>query len=131
LKALVWVLAVANLLVLAWWQGWLVRWLPGSREPDRIARQIAPDRIRVVPLKEFDTALALARGRCLEVGPLDDATLQRVAAWGAELAGAEAELARPLYRVSFAATFPEEDLAARRAELAVLAGREPVPCPLR
>lgn len=131
MKALVWVLAVANLLAFAWWQGWLDRWLPGSREPGRIARQIAPERIRVVPLKEFDTALALARGRCLEVGPLDDATLQRVATWGARLAGAEGVLARPLYRVSFSATFSDEDLAARRAELAGLAGRDPVPCPLQ
>jgi len=130
-KPLVWALAVANLLALAWWQGWLDRWLPGGREPGRIAGQIAPERIRIVPLKEFDAALALARGRCLEVGPLDDATLQRVASWGAGLTGAEVELARPLYRVSFAASLSDQDLAARRAELAGLAARDPVPCAQR
>jgi hypothetical protein len=131
MKALVWLLALANLLALAWWQGWLDRWLPSAREPERVAAQIAPDRIRVVPLREFDAALALARGRCLEVGPVDDLTLQRLLSWGTALPGAQTELERPLFRVRFPLSLSDEDLAARRAELAGLAGRDPAPCAVK
>lgn len=128
MKALAWLLALANLLALAWWQGWLERWMPSGREPARVAGQVAPERLRVVPQERFEATLAIARGPCLEVGPLDDAALQRVAAWGGGLTDAKGELDRPSYRVRFAMTLARDELDARRSQLAGLAGREPTDC---
>lgn len=124
-------LALANLLALAWWQGWLDRWIASGREPARIADQVAPERLRVVPQERFEATLAIVRGPCLEVGPLEDVALQRVAAWGSGLTDAKGEIDRPSYRVRFAATLSGEELDARRAQLAGLAGREPSDCAVR
>jgi len=131
MKALAWVLVLANLLALAWWQGWLERWLPSGREPGRVTQQIAPERLRVVPQERFDAAVAILRGPCLEVGPLDDVALQRVAAWGGGLTDARGEIDRPKYRLRFAATIPDDEFGARRAQLAGLSGREPTACAAR
>ncbi len=131
MKALAAALIVANLLALAWWQGWIDDWVPSSREPQRVARQVAPERLAVVPIERLDTALRrLADAdRCLEVGPLDDAAFARVAYWVATLGtGARGEAIPPVYRVRLGATIERADLLARRAELAATAGREPVPC---
>jgi len=50
LRALVAVLAVANLLVLVWWLGWL-DWAPGvgrDREPERLGLQVNPNAIQLI-----------------------------------------------------------------------------------
>ncbi len=133
MKKLAALLVVANLLAFAWWQGMLDRWLPGSREPQRLEGQIAPEKLKLVPLERLERAEA-ARGaadaaRCAEVGPLDDGALARVAEWVATLGdSARGEAAPPLYRVHFAATLAPADLLAHRAELAARAGREPGGC---
>ncbi len=48
-------LAVANVLVLAWWQGWLSPlWDPpgtSEREPLRVARQLRPEAVRATPVR--------------------------------------------------------------------------------
>lgn len=129
MRLLVSMLVLANALALAWWQGWIDRWVPTGRDPDRLARQIAPERLAVVPLPALEAALAKANLRCLEVGPLDDATLQRLAAWAVGLPEVSGELAAPSFRIRFAPSVPDAERAARRAELAGLAGREPAACP--
>jgi hypothetical protein len=52
-------LAVANILVLAWWQGWLSPLVepPGhsEREPLRAARQLQPEAVRATPPRPAPT----------------------------------------------------------------------------
>lgn len=76
------VLVAANLLVLAWTQGWLAPWLaaPGAtqREPERLAQQVNPERVRVLPPAAAGSAVAAARSAarlCLEVGPVPEPQL--------------------------------------------------------
>jgi len=53
MRGLLLALVLANLLVLAWAQGWLAPSLPGPRaglgEPQRLANQVQPEWVRVVP----------------------------------------------------------------------------------
>lgn len=42
-------LVVANLLCFAWFNGWMAPFGGDGREPDRITRQIEPQRLRIVP----------------------------------------------------------------------------------
>jgi hypothetical protein len=49
MKYLIGALVVANLLALAWFNGWMAPLGGDPREPDRIASEIEPQRLRVVP----------------------------------------------------------------------------------
>lgn len=136
MRALAVLLVVANLVAFAWWQGRLDQWLPDSREPERLQGQVAPEKLKVVPVERLEQAerAAAARevtdtARCMEVVPLDEAAFARVAEWVATLGDrARGEAAPPVYRVRFAGTPEPADLLARRAELAARAGREPGGC---
>ena len=70
-------LALANLGFWAWSQGWLdaVTGVPahGTREPERLARQVHPERIVIVPPAGASAPAAAAVDACLEAGPFDDA----------------------------------------------------------
>lgn len=74
LRALVAALLLANLLFLAWAQGWLGPALPpphhGEREPERLALQRQPDVVRILPP---GSAPRSTPPRCLEAGPFTDA----------------------------------------------------------
>ncbi|HEX7385586.1 MAG TPA: hypothetical protein VF291_14815 [Burkholderiaceae bacterium] len=87
MRALVAALLVANLAFYAWSQGWLdtlvgVR-ARGEREPERLARQVHPELIRVLP--SLDAASAVAQPAsaaprddalaCLQAGPFTPAEL--------------------------------------------------------
>ncbi len=76
LRALLLVLLLANGLVFAWVQGWLEPLLhaPGQadREPARLAGQINPEVVRILPAAAAHEAAGAARAaalRCVEVGP--------------------------------------------------------------
>jgi hypothetical protein len=81
LRALVVLLVLANLGFFAWTQGWFdaaVGARPrAEREPERMARQLQPQRVRIVPPSEAASAMSpFARADalvCLEVGPLTPA----------------------------------------------------------
>ncbi len=82
LRALVVALLLANLAFFAWTQGWLdsmvgVRAI-GDREPERLERQVQPERVRILPpgsaAAVVPTALPVALA-CLEAGPFSDAEL--------------------------------------------------------
>jgi len=49
MKYLIGALVVANLLCFAWFNGWMAPLGGDGREPDRITRQIEPQRLRIVP----------------------------------------------------------------------------------
>lgn len=84
LRLLVLLLVAANLLFFAWTRGWLddltsLRPHP-EREPERLKRQVHPERITVLPpgaasaaaaaaAPAASAASALQRGACLEAGP--------------------------------------------------------------
>jgi hypothetical protein len=132
-KAIAALLVVANLVAFAWWKGWLDPWLSGAREPQRLAAQVAPEKLKVVPVSRLDRPAAPAdvaeADRCLEVGPLDEAALARVAEWVATLgARARGEPVQPRYRVRFDGPMAPADLLARKSELAARAGSEPRRC---
>ena len=129
MRTIVLALVLANLVALAWWQGWLDRWYAPQRDPARVAAQVAPQKLRVVPLEQLQRASANAKARCLEVGPLEPAASARVASWIAGVAGqAEGEPVGAGYRVRFGSAVEAELLAQRTAELTAAAGRDAVPC---
>jgi hypothetical protein len=77
MRALVALLLLANLLFFAWSQGWLdeltgVR-AGGDREPERLARQVRPDTVRLLTPQAVAAAASAAESRrvCLEAGPFD------------------------------------------------------------
>jgi hypothetical protein len=90
LRAVVAVLLLANLAFFAWARGWLDPALPppraSEREPQRLAAQVRPESVTVLPAKEAGAAVIAARAAaavCVEAGPLSDG----------EIAAAEAALA--------------------------------------
>jgi len=87
-------LLLANGLFFGWTQGWFAPgWPPprhGEREPDRLAAQVQPERIAVLPPVAASAAVQAARAAseaCLEAGPFAAA-----AAASAEAARAAAGL---------------------------------------
>jgi len=83
LRALVLALLVANLAFYAWSQGWLDSVVGtrsiGDREPERLARQVRPEVLRILSagpsLDAATTAAAPSALACLEAGPFTDAEL--------------------------------------------------------
>lgn len=97
LRALVLLLLAANLLLLGWTQGLLDRWVGArdqtEREPERLQRQVNPERVRVLSAPAASAAAAAAAqalaasqaasaasatqaaGTCLQAGPLPAAAL--------------------------------------------------------
>lgn len=53
-------LVVANLLVFGWFRGWMAPFGGDGREPQRIERQVEPQRLRVVPATRAATGAAPA-----------------------------------------------------------------------
>ncbi len=91
LRTLLVLALLANGLFFAWGQGWLApHWPPprhGEREPERLAAQLRPELVTVLPLAAAPgTAATAAAGAeavgCLQAGPFDEV----------ELAAAEATL---------------------------------------
>jgi len=81
LRRLVVLLLLANLAYFAWTQGWLDGLLgvrsQGDREPERLARQVRPETVIILPPSAADTAASAASAdpptqgatACLEAGP--------------------------------------------------------------
>lgn len=98
LRAALALLVAANLLFLAWTHGWLVPVLgaphAGEREPGRLAAQVNPAAVQVLPAQA-----ASAPSACLESGPYSDADvgLAEAALLGAGIAASEWER-RPMQR---------------------------------
>jgi hypothetical protein len=94
LRWLVVLLVVANLGFYAWTRGFLdnvvgVRAM-GDREPDRLARQVRPERVRIVPPRAAGGGAAAATtapasAACLESGPYTQAEVAAAEATAAEL----------------------------------------------
>lgn len=82
-------LLLANLVLLAWQQG-VFGPAEAGREPQRLALQIAPEKVRLLGRDELAALQGGLGGEprlaCLEFGDFDDATLPRVQARLAELA---------------------------------------------
>ena len=85
LRALVVTLLVANLAFFAWSQGWLDSIVSdrstGDREPERLALQVRPELVRILPPGAASAAAAAAASAssnaltCLEAGPFSDTEL--------------------------------------------------------
>ena len=94
LRALVAALRIANLVFFSWTEGWLdgvigVRSI-GDREPERMARQVRPELVRVLSAGDAASAVAIGSAAlptlaCLEAGPFGDAevTIAQAAAQAA------------------------------------------------
>lgn len=89
LRALIVALLLANLAFFGWTQGWFDSFVGvrsiGDREPERLQRQVRPERIRLLPADTAAVAAASAPA-CLEAGPFTDAEI------GAAQAVAQADL---------------------------------------
>ena len=78
LRALVVLLLLANLLFFGWARGWFAPgWPPprhAEREPERLAAQVRPELVQVLPPQAASAAVQAARAAaevCLEAGPFD------------------------------------------------------------
>jgi hypothetical protein len=83
-RAFVLLLVLANLVLYAWQRGWLGESIPAGREPQRLARQIDPQAIRLLTeeearrLREQARAAAKQELVCLELGDFDADAAARV-----------------------------------------------------
>jgi hypothetical protein len=82
LRTLAVALLLANLVFFSWARGWFAPLLPaprqGEREPERLAAQVLPETITLLPASGPGAASQAARAAlpvCLEAGPLDEAGL--------------------------------------------------------
>lgn len=86
LRLLALLLLLANALFFAWTERWLDPLLGPSaheREPERVARQLHPDAVKLLPPEAASAALAdalaaaarAAQGTCMEAGPFTDAEI--------------------------------------------------------
>ncbi|MFT4102410.1 MAG: hypothetical protein QM674_15495 [Burkholderiaceae bacterium] len=75
-------LIVANTLAFLWWRGSVDDFLGSPREPDRVARQINPDALKIVPPSRTPGADgrsdAAAPRACIELGPMEEARAARL-----------------------------------------------------
>ncbi len=88
LRALALLLVLANLAFFIWSQGWLDGLIGsralGEREPERMARQVEPQLLRVLPGAQGAAAMAgpTIASLCLEAGPFTPAEAEAaLAAW--------------------------------------------------
>jgi hypothetical protein len=79
LRSIVGFLLLANIVFFVWSQGWVdglvgVR-ARGDHEPDRLAKQVRPESVRLLTPQAVSAAASAAESRftCLEAGPFDDA----------------------------------------------------------
>lgn len=56
MRGLLAILVLANVLALAWWQGWVGAWMSSAGLPASASTEIAPERLRVVPPERLRTA---------------------------------------------------------------------------
>lgn len=56
MKVFLSLLVVANLLLFGWFRGWMAPFGGDGREPQRLERQVAPDRLRIVGAPKAQTA---------------------------------------------------------------------------
>lgn len=113
LRGLVVLLLLANALFLAWSQGWLAPLLAppraAERETERLAAQVNPGAVTVLPEKAASAAVSAARAAalaCMEAGPLPDDQLA-----GAVAALAPAGLPDGSWKAEPAASAPGRGLA--------------------
>ncbi len=129
LRALVIALALANLAFWSWTQGWLdgvvgVR-AGGDREPERLARQVRPESVRILPATAANAALAAAEPEataCLEAGPFDAAGLAAARAVAAAAAPSanltDVKTEQPAAWIVYMGKYADKGvLAAKEAEL--------------
>ena len=129
MRALVAALLVANLAFYAWSQGWLDTLVGprarGEREPERLARQVHPELIRMLPSLEASSVAASASPRepralaCLEAGPFGAAEVD--AALAALPAAASARVAdvrneRPAVWIVYMGRFASVDAVRQKEE---------------
>jgi hypothetical protein len=79
LRVLLGLIVGANALFFGWTQGWFAPTWPGphagEREPERLAAQVRPERVLLLPAPAASAAISAARAAalaCLEAGPLSD-----------------------------------------------------------
>jgi hypothetical protein len=135
LRSLVLVLLLANLLFFGWARGWFgPGWPPprhGEREPERLAAQVHPAAVTVLPPKAASAAVTAARAAavvCLESGPYPEAGIAEAEAALAPAqapsgAWAREEVTPPPEWLVYAGRYA--DAAVRRARLAELRKLKP------
>ena len=97
-------LLLANVALLAWQQGLLGAAVEAGREPERVARQISPDKFRVLTAEQLAALRSApkaaagvnAKLACYEFGDFDEASLARVQSRLAALALGERLRTRPV-----------------------------------
>lgn len=130
LRVVVVLLLAANLAFFGWARGWFEPGWPapraGEREPQRVAGQVRPDAVIVLPPKAASAAIAAARAAsavCLQAGPLSEGEMAAAVAAIAAVQLPDGSWTRetapppPLWLV-FAGRWPEAaGRKAREAEL--------------
>lgn len=129
LRLIVLLLLLANGAYYAWSQGLLLPWGLGptqQSEPQRVAQQIRPESVQVLPTDELRRMESLAAQaprppECLQAGPLDEgmvATLRPVLeGWPAGTWSIEAMVEPPRWIIYMGKYAGVEQVARKRAEL--------------
>jgi hypothetical protein len=130
LRALFVFLLLANLAFYTWTQGWLDNVIGvrahGEREPERLARQVRPEVIRILTPQAVAAAASAAESRqqCLEAGPFNSTEAAAAeAALGSVLpAGTWARVTsdKPAVWIVYMGKFNSETMARKQEELARL-----------
>ena len=85
LRALVVLLILVNLVFWVWAQGWLDGFTSmratGDREPERMARQVRPQTLRILPPAAASSSALESRPACLEAGPFAEDASSRALAY--------------------------------------------------
>ena len=127
LRLLVVALLAANLAFYAWTQGWLddvvgVR-ATGDREPERLARQVRPELIRVLPPQSAASVVATAKPVCLEAGPFApdeiggaDAALQSALPSNQRASVATVKLDKPGLWIVYMGKYPNREALLKKTE---------------
>jgi hypothetical protein len=123
LRAFVVLLLLANLGFFAWSEGWLDSVVGarsiGDREPERLARQVRPESVHILPASAAMEAVPVVF-KCLEAGPFSDA---EVAAAQSNLpatlpAGSWANIKtdRPAVWIVYMGKYPNRDTLSKKEE---------------
>jgi hypothetical protein len=125
LRAFVLALLLFNLAFFAWTQGWLDSVLGtrsiGDREPERLARQVRPETVRILSAGVGDgEPAASAPLSCLEAGPFADteAAAAQAAALGALPAGGwiMARVAQPGSWLVYMGKYPNREALSKKED---------------
>lgn len=127
LRTLFLLLLLVNIVLFAWWQGYLAPWGPSTtREPQRLAAQVAPEKLRLVPHGETTEAntAAAEKSACRWIDGIKEVELKALLAAPQPLASLELKVVETEvasgYEIAIPALANQAAAQAKQAEVKAL-----------